>query len=449
MSRNRVARLLALALLTPCFAAWGAGFDCTHAKGVAQRICSDDQLSQLDDQLTLSFERARSRAGQGQLDALSRDQRNWLVERDWAIANSDGLGAQAYKDRIAFLDRLYREPETASPLLAAISAYMSSSPSIARGTGQVMVWWPYLGGNGKVFSMGEKLKPDDAKSFPFDPKDVLKQSTTFANAVTTDPAFVLFDAAHLGGAYAEQGSAGEENDIWQLFGWRDHTVKDIDPPDVFKPMIAPNGGALALYKGNVYALRIDDTGLATSDITAQPYLGDHWGDPVRLQLRYDTYLLPADSYCAESDCAELSAQAGRIIGRYNQLHDNDALIGDLSAEQRAAFGVLRPEAEKQAAGNLSVLPNFDGKPKYLDDASFLGFGESTFFPIQWHGELLIARIGNGCWDRARTNCNEDLLLAIWRWDGKTFTPVLGMVRQKRRGDFLLEEWLPADLHIPD
>ena len=54
---------------------------------------------------------------------------------------------------------------------------------------------------------------------------------------------------------------------------------------------------------------------------------------------------------------------------------------------------------------------------------------------------------NGCYDFVY--CGEDLLLGIWRWDGRDFTPVLGMERQRRRGNFLLHAWLPADLNIPN
>ena len=97
-------------------------------------------------------------------------------------------------------------------------------------------------------------------------------------------------------------------------------------------------------------------------------------------------------------------------------------------------------------GELAFLPDFHQRAKYVGDGSFLWFDGDTLFPVQWRDELLLARIGNGCYSPTRdVICSEDLLLGIWRWDGRVFTPVLGMVRKKLRGDFLLDALLPADL----
>jgi uncharacterized protein len=441
--------LLAITLLVTIPIAWGAGFDCARAKqGVEQSICSDEKLSQLDDQLGQSFARARTRAGQ-HLDALLHDQRNWLAERNAALFKRGADPYTAFNDRILFLDNLFNDSSVTSPLLAAIGEHMSDDPSATRGTQRLVNWWPFLSGKGKVFSTGREPNLDNAKSFPFDPKDVLKQSENIADGTTTDPDFVLFDAEQLGGVSVEAGANGGEFDEWALFRWRDHTVEHIDLPNVFEPTINPNGSTLALYKGTVYALRIDDTGLATSNITAQPYLGGRWGDPVRLQLRYDTYLLPPESYCDETDCTELSVVATRIISRYDQTHDSNAFANHLSEDQQAKFTVMQRQAEKEATvfAPLSKLPDFKGKPDYLDENAPRLFGDSTFFPIQSRGELLLGQVGNGCYDFVY--CGEDLLLGIWRWDGRDFTPVLGMERQRRRGNFLLHAWLPADLNIPN
>jgi len=98
-------------------------------------------------------------------------------------------------------------------------------------------------------------------------------------------------------------------------------------------------------------------------------------------------------------------------------------------------------------GSLASLPEFNGKPKYTSDGSFLFFDGSGLFPVQWQGEVLLANISNSCWGFTSDACNEDLLLGIWRWDGRDFMPVLGMVRHKLRGDFVSDEWLPADLEL--
>lgn len=447
MSRIRVTGLLVTALLAASPLAQAAGFDCSRAKaGVEQLICNNDQLSQLDEQLTQSFAQARARAGQ-HLDALLRDQRNWLTERDAAVLKSpglDGLGSHVYQDRILFLDHLFRDPKITSPLLAAIGAHMAAEPSATKGTGLFVTWWPYLGGSGKVFNMGTEVELDHAKSLPFDSNDVLKLSNVFNSVQTDTPNIILLDTAHFGGAYAHEGS--DQDSVWQLFSWHDHALQAIDLPNVFNPTTSGDDGKLATYQGKVYAVLIDDLGLATSNITAQPYLGDHWGDPLRLQLRYDTYLLPPVSFCNEKDCTGLLALGNQIINRYNQTHDSDALNANLPADLQAKFATMRLQAEKQANHLLYKLPNFNNKPNYVEgDTSFLVFDESTFVPVQWHGEVLLARIGTRAYGLYST---EDLLLAIWRWDGRTFTPVLGMFRPKRRGDFVLDAWLPPDLHTP-
>lgn len=454
MRRAKPVSLLAITLLMISPIAWGAGFDCSRAKhGIEQRICSDQRLSQLDDQLAQSFADARMRAGQ-QRDALLRDQRHWLAVRDKAVSESVEAGASAYQDRILFLDRLFKDLKATSPLLQAIGEHMLANPSTARGTGRLIDWWPYLGGDGKVFSTGIEPKIDDAKSFDFNPRDALNLPGISDYLPMDTPTIVLFDAAHLGGVYVENGMSSVP--VWQLFSWHDHTVRAIDLPYVFQDDTSLKDCTLSLYEGTVYALRSDDHGLAISDITAQPYVNGHWGDPVVLQLHYETYLSPPDFYCAEKDCAKLIAVAADIIGRYNQTNDDDALAASLTADQRAKFTVMRQQAEKETTataarfGDLAFLPDFHPHPKYIGDGSFLWFDGDTLFPVQWRGELLLARIGKGCYSPTQdVVCSEDILLGIWRWDGRVFTPVLGMVRHMLRGDFLLEELLPADLHAPN
>jgi uncharacterized protein len=455
MSRVRVAGLVAIALLIVSPMAWATGFDCTHTKQrIELRICSDEKLMQLDEQLNQSFARARARAGKG-LDALLRDQRSWLIKRNAALSESIDAGASAYQDRILYLDHLFNGQEEASSLLQAISEHMSADPSVARGTGQQIVWWPYLGGDGKVFSTGREAKKDDAKSFPFDPEDVVKEVKDLDYQDVFDLTFVLFDTEHFGGFDAGVGGMHIQRTEWQLFRWHGHAVENVDLPDIFKPDTAPGHSALSLYRGTVYALRAEDTGLATSDITAQAYLGDRWGDPVRLQLHYSTYLADPESYCAEKDCAKLTALAAQIIGRYDKAHDEvlTESTSNLSADQQATYAAMKLQAEKETTasalgvGNLATLPDFNGKPKYISDGSFLFFGGDGLLPVQWEGEVLLANISNACWGFPSDACKEDLLLGIWRWDGRDFTPVLGMVRHKLRGDFVSAKWLPADLQF--
>jgi uncharacterized protein len=453
MGRVRVAGLVATALLMASPMAWAAGFDCARAKQpVELRICKDEKLSKLDEQLTQSFASARARAGK-QWDALLRDQRNWLAERNALIYESDEDSESAYQDRILFLDHLFKDSQAGSPLLQAIGEHMSAYPSTASGTDRLVDWWSYISGSGKVFSMGAELTSDDTKSFPFNPKDVIDISTDAEIELNSDRHFVLFDAEHLGGVYADSMGMQYQWTSWQLFTWGDHKVKRVDLPDIFKPDIASNHSALSQYKNAVYALRIWDTGLATSNITAQPYLGDHWGEPAHMELRYDTYLAAPESYCAEKDCTKLTALAAQMLGHYYKTNDVSTSAAKLSSDQVVKFTAMQQQAKKEEPatmfryGDLAILPDFHQHPKYMDDGSFLFFDTDTVFPIQWQGELLLAKMGDGCYSPAEDVCDEDVLLGIWRWDGHVFTPVLGMVRKKLRGDFLIDALIPADLHV--
>jgi hypothetical protein len=215
-------------------------------------------------------------------------------------------------------------------------------------------------------------------------------------------------------------------------------VQAVPLPETLQQNSWTTVGALAEYQHKAYALQYDGGEMDTADLEAQPYLGGHWGAPVRLTLRYDVRLLPPSSYCAEANCADLTALASKIVNRYGRNHDDDALIDNLSVDDLEKFNALLGRVK--AAQNLHDLPDFHGKAKYDGNNAYMGFGGETYFPIRWHGEVLLGRIGNATlgWRES-----EDWLLGIWRWDGHAFVPVLGMVTRKQRGDFLLGAWLPA------
>jgi hypothetical protein len=82
---------------------------------------------------------------------------------------------------------------------------------------------------------------------------------------------------------------------------------------------------------------------------------------------------------------------------------------------------------------MDKLPDFDGNillpNNRFDD-------EAVYVPLRWHGELLLGRIGNAL-IRETGFGSTDWLLAVWRWDGKTFTPALGMQVIVQRGNLLL------------
>ena len=96
--------LIFLGLLFNSFNSHAAGFDCTKASAwVEKEICSNHELSQLDDQLSLSYQNtlfiSDNKTG------LKKEQSNWLASVRNACKNAACL-QKAYTSRISELDKL-------------------------------------------------------------------------------------------------------------------------------------------------------------------------------------------------------------------------------------------------------------------------------------------------------------------------------------------------------
>jgi hypothetical protein len=59
---------------------------------------------------------------------------------------------------------------------------------------------------------------------------------------------------------------------------------------------------------------------------------------------------------------------------------------------------------------------------------------SVWFPARMHGQLMLGRIGHGglAW-----RSNDNWYVGFWRWDGKSLSPVIGVIVPVQRADFLL------------
>jgi uncharacterized protein len=424
--------LLVVVLLVISPWLFATGFDCKQASGIAEKkICNDDVLSRLDDQLTQSFMQARSRAGKHEND-LVRDQRNWLADRnDVLVFRSDPQ--DMYRERIEFLDHLFRDSKPSSPLLQAIYDHITKFPSFANDAHQP---WGMLGGDGSVFRMAEEQNLRDVKSAPFD-LDALNDSIEPMEADT----LVWLRAEQVGGVSAEGGTGH-----WvsrSLFDWSGRATHFITTPIVLDICGECGSGGLAEYQGNAYALHLGSD-ITTGDLEVQAHLGgNQWGEASRLFIRYDPRLLPSISQCAEQDCQKLSKIADKIVARYDKSYDATTWVKNLSAGDKARFELLMQLAE-QNSSQLGGLPDFDGHPKY-QTYFYRDFGESTsWFPVPWHGELLLGRIGHG---QGGAHESLDWVLAIWRWDGHAFTPILGMVTEKESGRILLAAVLPSKYKV--
>jgi len=417
---------LALAMLGAVPLASAAGFDCAKASDAAERkICADPGLSALDSQMTQVFEQTRAKAG-SQADALVRDQRNWLRERNEEMALG-GNGALIYQDRITYLQHVFDAPPTDTPLLAAIVKHLASG--MHEDVSQV------LSGDGSVFKAATEQEFDPAKPQPFDVGPLAKMADQMAGDAgmnVDDIRLSRLDDLHFGALYLWAGTANCIDVTF--FSWHDRAIKFIDAPKMFNQDCGMSGGPLVEFQGHVYALQLGDRSVSSTDIVLQRWNGDGWGSLNRMHVRYDYRTLPQYIHCALADCAGLTAQVSKVFVRYLQNFDADALVGNVSADVRMQFEAERKLAAKDFG--VGELP-WGNTPKRFYDGMDGFDGTSVFFPIHWQGEWLLGRIGHASmgW---RTS--DDWLLGVWRWDGHAFTPVLGMVAEARRTSFLLATW---------
>lgn len=440
---------LALALLGTVPLALAAGFDCAKAKVAAeQKICADPRLSELDTQMTQAFEQARAKAGP-QVDALVRDQRNWLGERDDIVmSNGSGYGAIFYQRRIMFLERVFDAPPTDAPLLTAIVKHLASQPSGAPLS---------LGGDGTVFKWALR-QPFDSKRLPFDiDPQSLTDMTSLACIEPSDATLFLLDGFQLGGFYSSSFYSSEIGSnscaFVVLFGWHGRTMQPIVMPETLGDVGITREvpGGLVEFHNHAYVLSSEESSIASSDIEAQQWDGKHgaWTDPVRVLVRYDYRTAQQYMHCAQASCAELTALARKALDRYVRNRDVDTLAGQASTDGRAWFETMRQQAENDKS--VQKLPWADMPDGYVNRGDHYGdYREfdrtSVFFPVLWQGEWLLGRMGRATYMSVPSHA---WLLGIWRWDGHAFVPMFGMAAPIQRTGFLVAAWLPsraAQLH---
>src|SRR5512132_3496217 len=108
MTKTLVLALIVNSLIS--IAAHGASFDCNRARGFAEKtVCSDKELSELDDSLDNSYRTAIEDADQP--SQVKNDQRIWLTKVRAACKTADCL-INSYKKRIeclATVEQFYRK----------------------------------------------------------------------------------------------------------------------------------------------------------------------------------------------------------------------------------------------------------------------------------------------------------------------------------------------------
>lgn len=434
---------LTMALLGTAPLACAAGFDCAKAgSAVEHQICGDAALSGLDGQMTQAFTQTRAKAG-AQTDALLRDQRNWLGERNDAVLQVVQLkttryAVDLYRERIAFLGQVFDAPPTDAPLLAAIVKHLAGRPSAAS---QVET----LGGDGSVFKLAKEQPYDPSKPLPFDTAPLAKlgddAGVQMPSALTVGAKLLRLDELRLGALYSVAGTA--DCVTMALFSWQGRTVQAVPLPETLDQNCWTTQGWLVEFQGGAYALQSDESSVGASDIEAQQWDGSHWSAPARVLVRYDYGASPRYVQCAQADCTGLATLAGKVLDRYVRSRDADTLGGHVPADAQAKFEAMRQQAGKE--DGLKELPWADAPKSYSNPGDgytgYRGFDDSSvLFPIRWQGEWLLGRIGRAAlgW-----RSSDDWLLGLWRWDGHAFVPVFGMVAPTRRAGVLLSARLPA------
>jgi hypothetical protein len=303
-----------------------------------------------------------------------------------------------------------------------------------------------MGGDGSVFSLAQDASEETSAKMTAWWLATRKRAPSDADSnedINSDNAgVVMLDDLGVGATKSEQGTLNCEN--WaRFFRRKGATFRRLTTPAILDdPNICVDvHGDLASYKGRAYAVRTsmgDD--LTTIVIAAQPQNGGGWGKAAGLTLVYDRVLTAPSFYCELDDCGALAEQAGQAIRRYDGGHGAGELIDALTRDEARRWADMDPQDDPEA--NTSGVWEWpyssgDAAEKAIGFSDWTHFGsDARYFPLRWHGELLLARIGH---DHIKDFTTGDWLLAAWRWnpDKEEYTTALGMLVAVERGDFLL------------
>jgi len=103
---KKIGFVILVAVLIPCLG-FSASFDCKKAKSFTEKaICSDDELSALDEALALEFKETMSRSLKS--DAVKKAQLDWMKNTRDKCKDIDCIKA-SYRKRIADLSQTEKE----------------------------------------------------------------------------------------------------------------------------------------------------------------------------------------------------------------------------------------------------------------------------------------------------------------------------------------------------
>lgn len=408
-----------------------AAIACGRAANAVQRlVCTDAPVRALDAQMAGAYASALRRLP-AQRDALVRDQRNWLAERDdqaWALRADPATAATAgaelariYRERIAFLG--HAGEAIASPVLARLDQALSAVD--AQGGDVLTAPGAEVAQEQRYDSQAELLahlpgKPTDALSHRFDQDFVGAGDRTLA----------WLPQAGVGGAYVVQGTA--DCAYWVLFAREGGQLVPIDTPDTLAGNCWNTQGHLAEVDRQVVALQVTRGLLDPSqDWQVQAWDGRSWGRAAHLRARFDHVMRIDAASCATGvDCA--AAKAAALD--YARRHDREPLPQTLADAALPAAGqarYARMRALAKSADAVAQLPQ-PGQRTYhgLD-----GYGsEAVFFPARLGDEWVLGRIGHG---HVGWRVAGGWLVGFWRLDGDRLVPLAGVAVASNPGGFLL------------
>jgi uncharacterized protein len=439
---------LALVLLGAAPLASVAGFDCGKASNsVEHAICGDLVLSTQDGRVADAYAKARQRANDDEAEKLRRDERNWLVRRNWMLsqhfdqANIQGrwIGdiGSFYEKRIDFLNHLFQKSAHDVPLLTAIVSRLPASVKVNNQSR-----WKFVGGNGSVFEVAsenktnvadvnEEIPGNDAAGL----SNVLKPPVNYLGLPDFDGSHVmlaLLPSVKFGGLHYAGNSL--HCVAWSLFSWDGHAIKSVEIPQLLQQNCGDVSGALASFQGRVYALQYPTFKLTHVEIAVQARVGGNWSAPHQLLVRYDHSLGIPKGYCdsTRKDCDALTKLAYGYARRYDRTQYPDALNGALFGQEKATFDAMLKVATANADHQFDGLSTFGailkGHRDFADD--------SIWFPVRRHGEMMLGRIGHGgfAW-----HSGNDWYVGIWSWNGESLSPVAGVIVPVQRSNYLLSE----------
>lgn len=423
-------RMTALLLCGGSGLAAAAGISCDKAANtIDQTICRSHALTALDTQMGQAYADATQRA-RTEEERLLRDQRHWLAERNeliFGVVGEKPSPAKArwmeqalvrfYQDRIAYLSHVFGIRNDESPLLNAIANKLSKDE--VRGYPEDA--WSSLGGNGSIFRAPNEEETDAknvSSKIPVDPGRSLTEviNDLGDNADMSQITLAMLPEIGTGGMYQMGGTLHCVS--WSLFTWRGRTLQALETPQILQQNCWTTRGTIIAFQGATHALTF---GLALTDSTiqTQAWVGGKWSAPHRLEVRYDYELQKPQGFCAKDnpDCSELTALANTYVTRFDRSRIPELLTStSLSEKEAASYAAMLG-----AMGDQERAPPTFGQT--IDDG-YSDFGDGTItFPVRWHGEVLLGKIGRASigW-----RIGDNWLAGLWRLSGQALEPVVGI-----------------------